>query len=41
MGKNPEFISSWENAPFNRLERSPRGIKFKLKIDGEKFCILT
>ena len=39
--KNPEFISSWENAPFNGPERSPRGIKFKLKIDGENFCIPT
>jgi hypothetical protein len=38
--KNPEFISSWENAPFDGPERSPRGIKFKLKIDGENFCIL-
>ena len=34
LRKNPKFIPSWENAPFDRLERSPRGIKFRLKIEG-------
>jgi hypothetical protein len=32
--KNPKFIPSWENAPFDGPERSPRGIKFRLKIEG-------
>src|ERR1700685_2922958 len=37
LRKNPKFIPSWENAPFNGPERSPRGIKFRLKIDGVFF----
>ena len=34
LRKNPKFISSWENTPFDGLERYPRGIKFRLKIEG-------
>src|SRR5882762_866783 len=34
LRKNPKFIPSWENAPFDEPERSPRGIKFRLKIEG-------
>jgi hypothetical protein len=34
LRKNPKFISSWENTPFDGPERSPRGIKFRLKIEG-------
>ena len=34
--KNPKFISSWENT-FDGPERSPRGIKFRLKIEGVFF----
>jgi hypothetical protein len=37
LRKNPKFIPSWENAPFDELERSPRGIKFRLKIEGVFF----
>jgi hypothetical protein len=37
LEENPKFISSWENAPFDGLERSPRGIKFRLKIEGVLF----
>jgi hypothetical protein len=32
--KNPKSIPSWGNAPFDEPERSPRGIKFRLKIEG-------
>jgi hypothetical protein len=35
--KKPKFIPSWENAPFGEPERSPRGIKFRLKIEGVFF----
>src|ERR1700685_434590 len=34
LGKNPKFIPSWENVPFDGPERYPRGIKFRLKIEG-------
>ena len=34
LRENPKFISSWENTPFDGPERSPRGIKFRLKIEG-------
>jgi len=28
------LIPSWQDAPFDGPERSPRGIKFRLKIEG-------
>jgi hypothetical protein len=34
LRKNPKFISSWENTPFDGPEKSSRGIKFRLKIEG-------
>jgi hypothetical protein len=37
LRKNTKFISSWENTPFDKPERSPRGIKFRLKIEGDFF----
>src|ERR1700729_2458947 len=37
LRKNPKFIPSWQNAPFDGLERSPRGIKSRLKIEGGFF----
>jgi len=33
LTKNPKFIASWENAPFDGPERCTRGIKFRLKIE--------
>jgi hypothetical protein len=41
LRKKPKFISSWENAPFDGLERSLRGIKFRLKIEGDISHVLT
>ena len=35
--KEKHQIYSWENASFDGLERSPRGIKFRLKIEGVFF----
>jgi hypothetical protein len=34
LRKNPKFIPSWQNAPFDGLERPPKGIEFRLKIEG-------
>jgi hypothetical protein len=37
LRKNPKFIFSWENTPVDGPEISPRGIKFRLKIEGVFF----
>ena len=33
LRKNPKIISSWENAPVDGLDRTPRGINVKPKIE--------